>query len=69
VVRTPDLSIFGTPFEHSSTPVTLLAPYKYLMTAIHNAVSAKELQRQLGAAYKCSWRIGREMRKLMASQK
>src|SRR5712692_2455145 len=57
----------GTPFEHSSTPLTLWFHAMYLMTATRNGVSAKELQRQLGVTYKCAWRIGHELRKLMGA--
>lgn len=58
----------GTPFEHSSTPLTLWFQAMYLFTATRNGVSAKELQRQLGVTYKCAWRIGHELRKLMAAR-
>src|SRR5712692_6263061 len=58
----------GTPFEHSSTPLTLWFHAMYLMTATRNGVAAKELQRQLGVTYKCAWRIGHELRKLMAAR-
>jgi transposase len=57
-----------TPFEHSSTPLTLWFHAMYLMTATRNGVSAKELERQLGVTYKCAWRIGHELRKLMAGK-
>lgn len=39
----------------------------YLLTATRNGVSAKELQRHLGVTYKCAWRIGHELRKLMGA--
>lgn len=58
----------GTPFEHSSTPLTLWFHAMYLMTATRNGVSAKELQRQLGVTYKCAWRIGHQLRELMAAR-
>lgn len=58
----------GTPFEHSSTPLTLWFQAMYLFTATRNGVSAKELQRHLGVTYKCAWRIGHELRKLMAAR-
>lgn len=58
----------GTPFEHSSTPLTLWFQAMYLFTATRNGVSAKELQRQLGVTYKCAWRIGHELRNLMAAR-
>src|SRR5689334_23082078 len=58
----------GTIFEHSSTKLTLWFHAMYLMTATRNGVSAKELQRQLGVTYKCAWRIGHQLRILMAAR-
>ncbi|MBX3661008.1 MAG: IS1595 family transposase [Burkholderiales bacterium] len=58
----------GTIFEHSSTPLTLWFHAMYLMTSTRNGVSAKELQRQLGVTYKCAWRIGHQLRILMAAR-
>jgi transposase len=58
----------GTIFEHSSTPLTLWFHAMYLMTATRNGVSGKELQRQLGVTYKCAWRIGHQLRILMAAR-
>lgn len=58
----------GTIFEHSSTKLTLWFHAMYLMTSTRNGVSAKELQRQLGVTYKCAWRIGHQLRELMAAR-
>jgi transposase len=58
----------GTIFEKSSTKLTLWFHAMYLMTATRNGVSAKELQRQLGVTYKCAWRIGHQLRELMAAR-
>jgi len=58
----------GTVFEHSSTSLTLWFHAMYLMTATRNGVAAKELQRQLGVTYKCAWRIGHQLRVLMAAR-
>jgi transposase len=58
----------GTPFEKSTTPLTLWFHAMYLMTATRNGVSAKELERQLGVTYKTAWRIGHELRKLMGGK-
>src|SRR5256885_2760725 len=55
-------------FEHSPTPLTDWFYAIYLMTATRNGVSAKELQRQLGVTYKCAWRIGHQLRDLMAAR-
>ncbi len=57
-----------TVFEKSSTPLTDWFYAMYLMTATRNGVSAKELQRQLGVTYKCAWRIGHQLRELMAAR-
>lgn len=58
----------GTPFEKSSTKLTLWFHAMYLMTATRNGVSAKELERQLGVTYKCAWRIGHQLRELMSAR-
>lgn len=58
----------GTIFDHSPTPLTDWFYAMYLMTATRNGVSAKELERQLGVTYKCAWRIGQQLRKLMGMQ-
>lgn len=57
-----------TVFEHSSTTLTLWFHAMYLMTATRNGVAGKELQRQLGVTYKCAWRIGHQLRILMAAR-
>src|SRR2546427_2410681 len=58
----------GTIFEHSPTPLTDWFYAIYLMTATRNGVSGKELQRQLGVTYKCAWRMGHQLRDLMAAR-
>ena len=58
----------GTVFEKSSTSLTLWFHAMYLMTSTRNGVSAKELERQLGVTYKCAWRIGHQLRNLMAAR-
>ncbi|HWW21006.1 MAG TPA: IS1595 family transposase, partial [Steroidobacteraceae bacterium] len=58
----------GTVFEHSSTTLTKWFHAMYLMTATRNGVAAKELERQLGVTYKCAWRIGHQLRQLMAAR-
>lgn len=58
----------GTIFEKSPTHLTLWFHAMYLMTATRNGVSAKELERQLGVTYKCAWRIGHQLRELMAAR-
>jgi len=54
-------------FEKSTTPLKDWFYAMYLFTASHHGVPAKELERQLGVTYKCAWRIGHQLRKLMAS--
>lgn len=56
----------GTIFEKSRTPLTLWFHAIFLFASSKNGVSAKELQRQLGVTYKCAWRMGYQIRSLMA---
>ncbi len=58
----------GTVFEKSPTNLTKWFHAMYLFTATRNGVSAKELERQLGVTYKCAWRIGHQLRNLMAAR-
>ena len=53
----------GTLFERSRTPLRKWFYALYLCTAAKRAVSARELQRQLGVTYKTAWRMGREIHK------
>lgn len=55
----------GTVFEKTRTSLTDWFYVIYLMTSTRNGVSAKEIQRQLGVTYKCAWRMGHQVRKLM----
>jgi transposase len=56
----------GTVFEKTKTPLMDWFYVIYLMTSTRNGVSGKEIQRQLGVTYKCAWRMGHQIRKLMA---
>lgn len=56
----------GTIFHKSSTRLTLWFYAIFLFSQSKNGVSAKELERQLGVTYKCAYRIGHQLRKLMA---
>lgn len=56
----------GTIFENTKTPLTKWFHAAYLMTATRNGVSAKEIERHLGVTYKCAWRMGHQLRKLLA---
>jgi transposase len=56
----------GTIFEKSSTPLTVWFEAIYLFSISKNGVSAKELQRHFGVTYKCAYRIGQQIRTLMA---
>jgi transposase len=58
----------GTIFEHSPTNLTKWFHAMYLMTATRNGIAAKEIERQLGVTYKCAWRIGHQLRELMAAR-
>lgn len=59
----------GSIFEKSSTPLTVWFEAIYLFSVSKNGVSAKELQRHFGVTYKCAWRIGSQIRKLMEQGK
>ncbi|MEX2013666.1 MAG: IS1595 family transposase [Parcubacteria group bacterium] len=54
-----------TIFKKSSTPLTVWFEAIFLFSIAKNGVSAKELQRHFGMTYKCAWRIGSQIRKLM----
>jgi transposase len=56
-----------TIFHKSTTKLTIWFFAMYLMTSTRHGVAAKEIERQTGVTYKCSWRICHELRKLMAS--
>lgn len=56
----------GTVFEKTRTSLKDWFYVIYLMTSTRNGVSAKEIQRQLGVTYKCAWRMGHQIRRLMA---
>ncbi len=55
----------GTPFEKSTTSLHKWFYAMFLFTTTRHGVSAKELERQLGVTYKCAWRMGHQIRKLM----
>jgi transposase-like protein len=56
----------NTVFESTRTSLVDWFYVIYLMTSTRNGVSAKEIQRQLGVTYKCAWRMGHQIRLLMA---
>ena len=57
----------GTVFQDSRTPLTVWFYAIYLFVTTRHGVSGKELQRQLGVTYKCAYRIGMQIRKLIGS--
>ncbi len=57
----------GTIFQDSHTPLQTWFYAIYLFIATRHGVSGKELQRTLGVTYKTAWRIGHQIRALMAS--
>jgi len=57
----------GTVFEKTRTSLVDWFYVIYLMTSTRNGVSAKEIQRQVGVTYKCAWRMGHQIRLLMAN--
>jgi transposase len=56
----------GTVFEKTRTSLVDWFYVIYLMSSTRNGVSAKEIERQLGVTYKCAWRLGHQVRLLMA---
>ncbi|MDE2444992.1 MAG: IS1595 family transposase [Alphaproteobacteria bacterium] len=56
----------GTIFQDSRTPLQSWYYAIYLFIATRHGVSAKELQRTLGVTYKTAWRIGHQIRDLLA---
>lgn len=57
----------GTIFHKSETSLKTWFFAIFLFAKSKNGVAAKELQRQLGVSYKTAWRIGHQIRALMAS--
>lgn len=57
----------STIFEDSRTPLQIWFYAIYLFVTTRHGVSGKELQRTLGVTYKTGWRIGQQVRKLMAA--
>lgn len=56
----------GTIFQDSRTSLQLWFYAIYLFVTTRHGVSGKELQRQLGVTYKTAWRMGQQIRVLMA---
>jgi transposase len=56
----------GTIFQDSRTPLQIWFYAIYLFVTTRHGVSGKELQRQLGVTYKTAWRMGQQIRDLMA---
>ncbi|HWZ15411.1 MAG TPA: IS1595 family transposase [Mucilaginibacter sp.] len=57
----------GTVFEKTRVSLVDWFYVIYLIGSTRNGVSAKEIQRQLGVTYKCAWRMGHQIRTLMAN--
>jgi transposase-like protein len=56
----------GTVFEDTRTPLRVWFYAIYLFCVTRHGVSGKELQRNLGVTYKTAWRMGNQIRTLMA---
>jgi transposase-like protein len=56
----------GTIFQDSRTSLQSWYYAIYLFIATRHGVSAKELQRSLGVTYKTAWRMGHQIRDLLA---
>jgi transposase-like protein len=57
----------GTVFQDTRTPLQVWFYAIYLFCTTRHGVSGKELERTLGVTYKTAWRIGHQIRKLMAN--
>jgi transposase-like protein len=56
----------GTVFQDTRTPLQVWFYAIYLFVTTRHGVSGKELQRALGVTYKTAWRMGQQIRQLMA---
>jgi hypothetical protein len=56
----------GTIFQDSRTPLRVWFYAIYLFVTTRHGVSGKELERSLGVTYKTAWRMGQQIRLLMA---
>jgi transposase-like protein len=56
----------GTIFEDSRTSLVMWFYAIYLFVVTRHGVSGKELERALGVTYKTAWRMGHQIRTLMA---
>lgn len=56
----------GTVFMDTRTPLQVWFYAIYLFVTTRHGVSGKELQRALGVTYKTAWRMGQQIRVLMA---
>ena len=56
----------GTIFQDSHTPLQVWFYAIYLFVTTRHGVSGKELERTLGVTYKTAWRMGQQIRILMA---
>jgi transposase len=56
----------GTVFEKTRTPLQDWFYIIFLFVTTRNGVAAKEIERQLGVTYKTAWRMGHQIRALLA---
>lgn len=56
----------GTIFQDTRTPLQVWFYAIYLFVTTRHGVSGKELERTLGVTYKTAWRMGQQIRQLMA---
>jgi transposase len=56
----------GTVFQDTRTPLQVWFYAIYLFVTTRHGVSGKELERALGVTYKTAWRMGQQIRQLMA---
>lgn len=65
ICRQQTFPLSGTIFEKSTTSLRLWFYALFLMTHTRGALSAKQMQRELGVTYKTAWRMNKRIKKLM----
>ena len=59
----------GTIFHKSCTPLTIWFHAIYLMASTRCGISVKQIQRETGVTYKTAWRMFKQIRSMLGSEK
>ena len=65
ICRNQTFPLAHTIFEKSSTSLRLWFYAMFLLTHTRGALSAKQMQHELGVTYKTAWRMNKRIKKLM----